>query len=146
VDLNDVFLEVKKILQKEIKAKNAIITSEKLPIVQGSTIGYLQVFQNLISNAIKFVPEGKTPVVSLHVEENDTKHTIMVKDNGIGIPENQVQEVFSLFKRLNAEGQYEGTGLGLAMVKKNIERMGGKIWLESEEGKGSTFYFTIPSN
>ncbi|WP_114752731.1 sensor histidine kinase [Pleomorphovibrio marinus] len=143
VDLNEVFLEVKKILQKEIKEKKAKITSEKLPIIKGSTTGYLQVFQNLISNAIKFVPEGKTPVVSIHVEKNDATYTIMVKDNGIGIPENQVQEVFSLFKRLNSEEQYEGTGVGLAMVKKNIERLGGEIWLESEEGKGSTFYFTI---
>lgn len=143
VNLNDVFLEAKKILQKEIEEKNALITSEKLPTVQGSATGYLQVLQNLISNAIKFVPEGKTPVVSIHVEEKDTTFTIKVKDNGIGIPEDQVQEVFNLFKRLNAEGQYEGTGMGLAMVKKNIERMGGEIWLESEEGKGSTFFFTI---
>jgi signal transduction histidine kinase len=69
-----------------------------------------------------------------------------VKDNGIGIPENKKQEVFILFKRLNAAEQYEGTGMGLAMVKKSIERMGGKIWLESNLGEGTTFYFTTPKS
>ncbi len=143
VDLNDVFLEVKKILQKEIEDKNARVTSEKLPTIKGSSTGFLQVFQNLISNAIKFVPEGKTPIISIKMEENDTHYTFMVKDNGIGIAENQRQEVFKLFKRLNVSQQYEGTGMGLAMVRKSIERMGGEVWLESEEGKGSTFYINI---
>ncbi|MGM1057305.1 MAG: sensor histidine kinase, partial [Bacteroidota bacterium] len=143
VDLNDVVLEVKKILQKEIEEKNARVTSEKLPTLKGSSTGFLQVFQNLISNAIKFVSEGETPIVSIHLRAHETNHIILVKDNGIGISENQKQEAFNLFKRLNAPQQYEGTGMGLAMVKKTIERMGGEVWLESEKGKGTTFFISI---
>ena len=143
VDLNKVFLEVRRILQNEIETKNATVTSEKLPIIKGSFAGYQQIFQNLLSNAIKFVSEGETPIVSILVKENETYYTIMVKDNGIGIPENQVHRIFNLFQRLNAPTQYEGTGMGLAMVRKSIERLGGDVWLESEEGKGSTVYFTI---
>lgn len=143
VDLNEVLLDVKKILQKEIEEKNAQINSETLPIIQGSFTGYQQVLQNLISNAIKFVPEERTPVVSIQVEEQDITYTFQIKDNGIGIQENQKQEVFNLFKRLNAPKRYEGTGMGLAMVKKSIETMGGQVWLESEVGEGTSFFFTI---
>lgn len=143
VNLNEVIIEVKKILRKEIQEKKAQVTSEQLPTLNGSYSGFLQVFQNLISNAIKFVPKERTPIISVKMEENETYYTFMVKDNGIGIAENQIKEVFNLFKRLNAPKQYEGTGMGLAMVRRSIERMGGKIWLESEEGKGSVFYFTI---
>lgn len=143
VDLNDVLLEVKKILQKEINDNNVQINSAKLPVVKGSNAGFTQVFQNLISNAIKFIPEERTPKIFINVDEDDAHYTFSVKDNGIGIAENKRQEVFNLFKRLNAPKQYEGSGMGLAMVKLSIERMGGKVWLESEEGKGSTFYFNI---
>lgn len=143
VDLNDVLLEVKKILQKEINDNNVQINSAKLPVVKGSTTGFTQVFQNLISNAIKFVTEERKPKIFINVDEDDAHYTFSVKDNGIGIAENKRQEVFNLFNRLNAPKQYEGSGMGLAMVKKSIERMGGKIWLESEEDKGSTFYFNI---
>lgn len=143
VDLNDVLLEVKKILQKEINDNNVQINSAKLPVVKGSTTGFTQVFQNLISNAIKFVTEERKPKIFINVDEDDAHYTFSVKDNGIGIAENKRQDVFNLFNRLNAPKQYEGSGMGLAMVKKSIERMGGKIWLESEEDKGSTFYFNI---
>lgn len=143
VDLNEVFLEVKQILQNEIEEKDARVTSENLPTLKGSTTGYLQVFQNLISNAIKFVPEERTPIVSILVKESNTHYTFMVKDNGIGIAEDKIHGVFDLFKRLHSQKQYRGTGVGLAMVKKSIERMGGEVWVESEVGKGSTFCFSI---
>ena len=143
VDLNEVLQEVKYILQKEIEEKSARITFEKLPLIKGSPTGLRQVLQNLISNAIKFVPGGRTPVVAIGYEEDRTHYTFSVKDNGIGIPENKRQEVFNLFKRLNSPQQYVGTGMGLAMVRKSIERMGGKIWLESEVDQGTTVYFTI---
>lgn len=143
VDLNDVFLEVKNILKKKIQEKNAEVTSQKLPTLNGSPAGFLQIFQNLISNAIKFVPEDRTPIISIGLEEDDMHYTFMVKDNGIGIAENQRQDVFNLFKRLNAPQKYEGSGMGLAMVKKSIERMGGKVWMESEVDKGTTVFFTI---
>lgn len=143
VDLNEVFLEAKKILHKEISEKKAQLTCNKLPILNGSFTGFLQVFQNLISNAIKFVPEERIPIIAILMEEVDTHYTFMFKDNGIGIAEDKKREVFNLFKRLNGPQQYEGTGMGLAMVKKSIERMGGEVWLESEEDEGSTFFFTI---
>lgn len=143
VDLNEVFLEVKQILQNEIEEKDARVTSENLPTLKGSTTGYLQVFQNLISNAIKFVPEERTPIVSILLKESNTHYTFMVKDNGIGIAEDKIHGVFDLFKRLHSQKQYRGTGVGLAMVKKSIERMGGEVWVESEVGKGSTFCFSI---
>ncbi|WP_373494284.1 ATP-binding protein [Aquiflexum sp.] len=143
VDLNEVLLEVEKILQNEIEVKNAKISRENLPTIKGSSTGLIQVFQNLISNAIKFIPEGRTPVISINLVEDEANYTFTVKDNGIGIAENHRKEVFNLFKRLNAPQQYEGTGMGLAMVRKSIERMGGEVWLESEVGNGSTFYFTI---
>ncbi|MCC5930913.1 MAG: GHKL domain-containing protein [Cyclobacteriaceae bacterium] len=146
VDLNEVLKEVEQMLQKQIELKNAKVNCEKLPILKGSIAGFRQVFQNLISNAIKFVPDGKVPVVSIQVEESASNFTFKVSDNGIGIQENHKQEVFNLFKRLNTAQQYEGTGMGLAMVRKSIERMGGEIWIESTPGEGSTFYFTIPKN
>lgn len=143
VNLNDVFLEVIEILKKKIQEKNAQVTSQQLHTLNGSPAGYLQIFQNLISNAIKFIPEGRTPIISVGMKEDDLQYTFMVKDNGIGIPENQKNEVFNLFKRLNTQKKYEGTGMGLAMVKKNIERMGGKVWLESEVDKGTVVFFTV---
>lgn len=143
VVLNEVYKEALQILHSEIEAKNAQITTVNLPTVTGAFTAYLQIFQNLLSNAIKFIANGQIPIVAITFEENDTTYTIMVKDNGIGIPENQKDTIFELFKRLHPSQQFEGTGMGLAIVKKSVERMGGEIWLESEEGKGSTFCFTI---
>ncbi len=146
VDLNAVIVEVKTILQKEITEKKAEITNSKLPIVEGSYTGFIQIFQNLISNALKFIPEERTPMITIDFKDDYTHYTVMVKDNGIGISENQKQDVFNLFKRLNAPQQYEGSGVGLAMVKKSVKRIGGDIWLESEVDKGTSFFFNIKKN
>ena len=143
VDLNKVLLEVKEILQTVIKESKVEIISAKLPIVKGSFAGYQQVFQNLISNSIKFVPKGRTPRISIEVSENNHLFTFAIKDNGIGIPEKRYQEVFMMFKRLHNSSDYEGTGMGLSMVKRTVERMNGKIWVTSEKDKGSTFFITI---
>lgn len=144
IDLNKIIVEVKEILERKIKEKNAKVISEKLPSVKGSAVGYLQVFQNLISNAIKFVREGSTPTVHIKVKENEHAYTISVIDNGIGIQDHKKLEIFDLYTRLHATQKYEGTGMGLAIVRKSIEKMGGQIWLESTLGEGSTFHFTIP--
>lgn len=143
VDLNAAVLEVKTILQNDIKKQKAEITSADLPIVNGSYTGFVQIFQNLISNAIKFVAKGKQPIITIDVKEDNTHYVFSVKDNGIGIAEKERLEVFNLFKRLNSQQQYDGSGIGLAMVRKSIERMGGTVWLESEETKGTTVYFSI---
>lgn len=144
VDLNEVLSEVKKIIQKEIESKQAQIIIDPLPFVKGSFVALQQIFQNLLTNAIKFVPEGKTPVISIHSEENENNYILAVEDNGIGISEHQKDDAFKIFKRLNPSQLYEGTGIGLAMVKKSIENMGGQIWLKSTPGIGSAFYFSIP--
>ena len=143
VDLNKVLSDVKQLLQIKIEESKTEIFTEKLPIVKGSHIGYQQVFQNLVSNSIKFVPTGRTPKISIEVSENDQLVTLAIHDNGIGIPENKYQEVFMMFKKLHDSGVYEGSGIGLSMVKKTIERMNGKIWVTSEKDKGSTFFITI---
>lgn len=143
VDLNNVLSEVKQLLQIKLNQSKAEIISVKLPIVKGSFTGYQQVFQNLISNSIKFVPKGRTPKISIEVSENDQFFRLAMKDNGIGIPENKFQEVFVMFKQLHNSGEYEGTGMGLSMVKKTVERMNGKIWVTSEKDKGSTFFIDI---
>lgn len=143
VDLNNVLSEVKQLLQTVIKASKTEIISVKLPIVKGSFAGYQQVFQNLISNSIKFVPKGRTPKISIEVSENNQIFTLAIQDNGIGIPENKYQEVFMMFKQLHNSGVYQGSGMGLSMVKKTVERMNGKIWVTSEKDKGSTFFITI---
>lgn len=143
VDLNNVLLEVKYVLQQEIELKKAQITYKNFPILIGSSTGFLQIFQNLISNAIKFVTEGKSPIISIKLEENDFFYTFMVSDNGIGIAKKHNREAFHPFKRLNSPQQYDGTGMGLAIVRKSVEKMGGEVWLESEINNGTTVYFTI---
>ena len=143
VDLNSVLLEVEQLLNVKIKESKTEITSSKLPIVKGSFVGYQQVFQNLISNSIKFVPKGRTPKISIEVLEDGQLFTIVFQDNGIGIPENKYEEVFIMFKKLHNSEEYEGTGMGLSMVKKTVERMNGKIWVTSEKDKGTTFFITL---
>lgn len=143
VDLNIVLSEVKQLLKIKIEESKTEIISAKLPIVKGSFAGYQQVFQNLISNSIKFLPKYRSPKISIEVSENDQLFTLSFQDNGIGIPEKKYQEVFMMFKKLHSSGAYEGSGMGLAMVKKTVERMNGKIWVTSENDKGSTFFITL---
>lgn len=140
VDLNKVLLDVKQLLQVTIKETNTELIIEKLPIVKGSHIGFQQVFLNLISNSIKFVPENRSPKIAISVTEKDKVVTLAIKDNGTGIPENKHKEVFTMFKRFHSSEEYKGTGMGLTMVKKTVERMNGKIWFTSEKDKGSTFF------
>jgi PAS domain S-box-containing protein len=100
-----------------------------------------QVFNNLVGNAIKFC--DKPPIIEIGYKERSDTHEFFVKDNGIGISQNYHRKIFNIFQRLNDSEEYEGTGIGLTIVKKIIELHNGKIWLESASGKGATFYFTI---
>ena len=99
-------------------------------------------FQNLIGNAIKF-RGGESPVISISAERKGGYYLFSIKDNGIGIRKEYFDKIFVIFQRLNSVEKYPGTGIGLAICKKIVERHGGEIWVTSEPGKGSVFYFTI---
>ena len=113
--------------------------------VLGSQIQLFQVFQNIIANAIKFIPKNVRPFIEVSVSEKDEKACIAIKDNGIGIEEKYHDRIFSLFKRLHNSQEFQGTGLGLSICKKIVHRHGGEIWIESDGTSGTTFYFTLQS-
>jgi chemotaxis family two-component system sensor kinase Cph1 len=129
-------------LIQESEAK--ILTEGKLPSLMVNKTNIIRLFQNLLGNAIKFKKSDAPPVIILKVVENKDEWLISIKDNGIGIPAENFESIFEIFNRLHSKEEYEGTGIGLASCKKIIEVNGGRIWLESEENIGTTFYFTIP--
>lgn len=148
VNCDEVMENVKANLAKKIDETNTNLKLGKLPVIKGHEVEVTLLFQNLISNAMKFVSEGTVPEISVDAKKvsdggNKKKWQFHVKDNGIGIDKKFLDKVFIIFKRLNAKNKYEGTGLGLAHCKKIVELHGGTIWVESEVGEGSNFYFTL---
>ena len=139
VALDDVLINLK----AYIRDHNAQISHDTLPTIKGDPIQINQLLQNLIANAIKFHGD-KPPKIQISAQEFGDKWLFSVKDNGIGIDPKHQDQIFSIFKRLHTREDYEGTGIGLSICKRIVERHGGNIWVESELGKGSTFYFTIP--
>lgn len=129
-------------LSAQIKERNADITVDKLPNITADAVQLTQVFQNLISNALKFCDEQ--PKIYIGFTEENNFFKFFVKDNGIGIANENFDKIFNIFEKLNPIGKYQGTGLGLAICKRIINRHGGRIWVESTLGEGSTFYFTLP--
>ncbi|MCH8147608.1 MAG: AAA family ATPase [Planctomycetes bacterium] len=130
-------------LKIAIEESGAKITCDSLPTVMGDETQLAQLFQNLIGNAIKFC-KNETPQIHIGVQQQDQDWCFSVRDNGIGIAEEHQARVFQIFQRLHARDEYSGTGIGLAVCKKTVECHGGRIWVESEPGSGSTFQFTIP--
>jgi len=126
-----------------VNESDAIVTHDQLPDVKADSTQLTQLFQNLISNAIKFKSDAR-PKITIGVAPTEGAWRFSVKDNGIGIDMRYADRVFVIFQRLNPRGEHPGTGIGLAICKKIVERHGGNIWVESEPGKGSTFYFTLP--
>lgn len=142
VDLNEVLASVEKNLQMAIKETGVEIKASHLPVVKADAVQMAQLFQNLLSNAIKFRSERK-PVVEIKAVEKATEWVFSVADNGIGIDPQFKERIFVIFQRLHNISEYPGTGIGLAICKKIVERHRGRIWVESESGEGSIFYFTL---
>jgi light-regulated signal transduction histidine kinase (bacteriophytochrome) len=131
-------------MQVTIDETQAVITHDQLPTVLGDDAQLTQVFQNLLSNAIKF-RGNSAPQIHVGVEQTPKEWVFSVRDNGIGIDMKYAERIFTIFQRLHAREEYPGTGIGLAVVKKIVERHGGRIWVESPPESGSTFYFTLPT-
>lgn len=131
-------------LQAQIEKSGAIIKVGKLPQLKGYPLELRVLFQNLISNAIKFRRKDVVPKIKIAAKEEKNAWVFSVKDNGIGIEAEHQEKIFAIFQRLHGRREYEGTGIGLAHCQKIVDLHGGKIWLESEFNKGSCFYFTIP--
>ncbi len=144
INVLDIIQEVEILLKKKITEKDARISIDPMPVIHFSRSPLRQVFQNLISNALKYTREDATVKIHIGVSEHPAYWQFSVSDNGIGIHPDYFQKVFVLFQRLHTKSEYSGTGIGLTVSKKIIENQGGKIWVESKEGKGSTFFFTIP--
>lgn len=144
VDMNEILDHVRKNLLLKIKERDVIIKSDPLPVVYADRSQMIILLQNLIANSIKFSPEP--PLIYVSAKWESDNYIISVKDNGIGIESQYFERIFQIFKRLFNDDQYEGIGLGLAISKRIVERHGGKIWVESEPEKGSTFSFTLPGN
>jgi PAS domain S-box-containing protein len=143
VNFNDIVEEIKILHSQQIEETGACISSDQLPTLIIEKAPIRQVFQNLISNALKYQNEEVSPIVEINFEETPTHYKFAVRDNGIGIEDEYFEKIFIIFQRLHHKHEYSGTGLGLAVTKKIIENFGGEIWVESEEGKGSVFNFTI---
>lgn len=143
IDFNTLIEAVKADLGSTIEKNSAQIISQNLPKIQAYPLEMRQLFQNLISNAIKFQPKDNKPVIKIAVEEQQHKYVFSVADNGIGIDPKYHHKIFNIFQRLHKREDYNGTGIGLAHCRKIVELHNGKIWLESEPDVGSTFYFSI---
>jgi signal transduction histidine kinase len=142
-DLSSALSQAMSVLKDRIEDAGAVITASVLPAVQGETGQMSLVFQNLLSNALKYQRNGTRPEVLIRAECEGTNCIISVRDNGIGFEPQYAERIFGLFKRLHKD-EYPGTGLGLAICRRIIERYGGTIWAESSPGHGATFSFSLP--
>lgn len=129
-----------------VEAQAEIVLPEHLPMVQGCRTELVRLFQNLIANAIKYAAADRPSRVEVACRDDGDTWLLSVGDNGIGIPADSLERVFGLFQRLSAPDQTEGTGIGLAVCRKIVERHRGRIWVESEMGRGSTFFFALPKD
>ena len=131
-------------LRAAIQDSGATVTQDKLPTIPCDEVQLAQLFQNLIGNALKFRKPDVAPAVHVGAAEQGAEWEFMVRDNGVGIEPQYFERIFMVFQRLHDKGEYPGTGIGLAIVKKVVERHGGRIWVQSQPGAGTTFHFTMP--
>ncbi len=144
VDLNDCVNHALDALHIRIDETEAEVILTPLPTVLGDATLLTQLYQNLLGNALKFVGNER-PVIHLMAEREDDLWTLGVRDNGIGLDPVYAEQIFKPFKRLHGMATYPGTGIGLSICQKAVERHGGRIWVESELGQGAHFRFTIPA-
>jgi light-regulated signal transduction histidine kinase (bacteriophytochrome) len=144
-DMANVLAEVKQNLQSSIQETNASITIDTLPVLPANRQQMVQLFQHLLNNAIKF-----RSVLPLHIHisaiEQEEHYLFSVSDTGIGMEMKYTRKIFQVFQRLHSRDEYEGAGIGLAACKRIVERHNGNIWVESQPGQGSTFFFTLKKN
>lgn len=145
IDLKQIVQQIIQDLQETITKNNALITVNNLPTLQINPTEIHQLLQNLISNALKFCSQTQ-PKIVINAQLLEHEWLISVQDNGIGIESQYHQKIFQIFQRLHTQEQYPGTGIGLAICQKIVQRYQGKIWVKSELGKGATFYFTLPKH
>jgi PAS domain S-box-containing protein len=146
VDLTDLVGDVLADLQAPIRERGAEVGVDTLPTVNGEPALLRQVLLNLIANALKFAPPGEPPRVRVAAERAQAGWTIAVADRGIGMRPEDAERAFELFTRLESAADYPGSGMGLALCRRIVERHGGRIWVDGFEGEGSTFSFTIPDD
>ena len=145
VNVADVINEIKNTFSEDLNEPTAGIFFNALPVIRANRIQMSQLFQNLIGNAIKYRSEAP-PQIHIAATKTPTHWIFSIKDNGLGIDSKHFEKIFVIFQRLHSNSTHKGTGIGLAICKKIVERHGGEIWLESEKGKGSTFIFSIAKN
>lgn len=143
IDCNLILEKVKENLQATMDEKGTQLNYGFLPTIQGNETQLIQLFQNLIGNAIKFIEPNVVPKIEISVKQHHQMWLFGVQDNGIGIETEDLKQIFEAFQRLHSSKKYPGTGIGLATCKKIVENHGGQIWVESEVGVGTTFYFTL---
>lgn len=144
INVNEVVKNVCLLQRRAIETKKASISFQGLPTIVSYRAPLAQVLQNLIANALKYSKPDVPPEITISARELAEEWEFSVSDNGIGIEPQFYDKIFIIFQRLHNKNDYEGTGVGLAIVKKTIENLGGRVWLESKEGSGATFFFTIP--
>jgi light-regulated signal transduction histidine kinase (bacteriophytochrome) len=144
IDCNKVLEQVLGDMEKTMKESGALVTHDELPAITADGVQLGQVFQNLIANAVKFCGNGQ-PRIHVSARHEGDEWIFSVRDNGIGIEPQFFPRIFGMFQRLHTQTEYPGSGIGLAVCKKIIERHGGRIWVESTVGKGSTFCFALPA-
>jgi len=143
IDIQKVVEDVLQMNKLIISEKDVVFEIGELPTIKISKPAITQLFHNLIGNAIKYQLPGVKPIIKINAIEKNTHWQFSVEDNGIGIREENLDSIFRIFKRANNNDNYKGTGIGLAICKKIVQHHGGEIWVGSDYGKGSTFYFTI---
>jgi light-regulated signal transduction histidine kinase (bacteriophytochrome) len=143
VDIQEIVNDLKNLFKNKLLETGGQINAINLPIIMADKTPITQLFQNLIGNALKYRSE-RPPIIYVNCVESKTDFTFSIIDNGIGIDPKFFEKIFVIFQRLHSKNEYSGTGIGLAICKKIVDRFNGKIWVEATPGKGSNFMFSFP--